>query len=181
MFTLIAVSRIEPEKRIEDLLAALVLVRRKYPNVGLFIAGEGSERVTLTRRAIDLGLGEHVHFLTARPDAWGLMQSAQAFIQASAYEGYGLTLLEAALAGVPIITTNVGIVGDVLVPEEDVLVTKVGDTYALAAAILRLIEKNDLGPTLAAHALPRAREHRDQYLNQPALIAQDIRAVCNPA
>jgi len=176
MFTLFALSRIEPEKRIEDLLAALVLVRRRYPNVGLFIAGDGSERISLIQKSLELGIGEHVVFLGWRTDGLALMQSAQAFINSSAYEGYGLSLLEAALAGVPVITTNVGIVGDVLVPEEDALVVKVGDTYALAEQIFRLIEKSDLGPTLAAHAVVKAKEHRDAYIDQPELIAHDLRA-----
>src|SRR3989344_3548115 len=118
-FTLIAVGRLEPEKRIEDILAALKLVAKQYPMVGLFIVGEGSERGRLERMARHLGLGDKVIFLGERPDVRALIASAQAFIQASAYEGYSRTLIEAALAKVPIITTDVGIVGEVFKGYED--------------------------------------------------------------
>ena len=111
-FALIAVGRLEPEKRTEDILAALKLVHVHYPMVGLFIVGEGRERGRLERMVRSLELEKNVVFLGHRPDARGLMASAHAFIQASAYEGYGRTLIEAALAKVPIITTDVGIVGE---------------------------------------------------------------------
>jgi glycosyltransferase involved in cell wall biosynthesis len=176
MFSLIAVSRLAPEKRIEDMLAALVLVRRKYPEVGLYIVGEGSERENLVRRAHELGLWEHVIFLGWRADPAAYTQSARAFLNTSAYEGYGLSIMEAALAGTPIITTDVGVVGDVLMPEEDLLTVPVGDAYALSAAILRLIEKSDLGPTLAISARKKALEHVKVYEDQPALIAADLLA-----
>ena len=176
MFSLIAVSRLAPEKRVEDILAALVIVRRKYPETGLFIVGDGGERETLVRRAHELGLWEHVIFLGWRTDALALMQSAQAFVNTSAYEGYGLSIMEAALAGVPIITTDVGVIGDVLVAETDVLVVPVGEAYDLAAAIMRLIEKSDLGPTLAESARKKAEAHVAMYQDQPKLVAADLLA-----
>lgn len=180
MFPLIAVSRLEPEKRIEDILAAVSVVRRKYPGIGIFIAGEGSERAALERKTESLGLGNNAVFLGARADARGLMQSAKAFVQVSAYEGYGLTLLEAALAKAPIVTTDVGIVGDVLLSEEDALVVPVGDVEAIAVAIMRLIEKSDLGDRLSSHAYRRAAEHRSRYADQAAMVAGDLAATLRP-
>jgi glycosyltransferase involved in cell wall biosynthesis len=180
MFPLIAVSRLEPEKRIEDVLAAVSLVRRKYAGIGIFIVGEGSERAALARRAEALALGNHAVFLGARSDARALMQSAKAFVQASAYEGYGLTLLEAALAKAPIVTTDVGIVGDVLVPDEDALSVPVGDVEAFAAAIMRLIEKGDLAEALARSAHRKASEHRARYADQPAMVVGDLAATLRP-
>ncbi len=176
MFSLITLSRLEPEKRIEDLLAALVLVRRQYPGVGLFIVGEGSRRRALMLRARALGLRDHVRFLGWRTDGWSLMESAQAYVSASAYEGYGLSLLEAALGRVPVVTTDVGIVGEVLVPETSALVSRVGDVEALARNILRLIEKNDLRAALALAAREAAEREVAEYADQPALIARDLRA-----
>ena len=51
---------------------------------------------------------------------------ADIYVQASLYEGYGLTLLEAYKSGLPIVTTNVGLVGSVI-PKELVLVFKQKD------------------------------------------------------
>ena len=173
-FALITVGRLEPEKRIEDILAALKLVVPHYPMVGLFIVGEGRERGKLERMARSLGVENKVVFLGDRPDARGLMASAQAFIQASAYEGYGRTLIEAALAKVPIITTDVGIVGEVFKGYEDVLSAPVADPTALSLAIVGFIEDNAVRQELPRHAEETARAHLAFVGDIPARIAEDL-------
>jgi len=173
-FTLVCVGRLEPEKRIEDILAALKLVAAHYTMVGLFVVGEGRERATLEERARLLGLADSVVFLGDRPDARGLMASASAFIQASAYEGYGRTLLEAALAKTPIITTDVGIVGEVFKGYEDVLAVPVADPTALSLAIVGLIEDISVRTELPRHAEAAARAHLASVGDLPARIAADL-------
>lgn len=173
-FALIAVGRLEPEKRIEDILAALKLVKAHYSMVGLFIVGEGRERRKLEHMVRSFGLEGKVVFLGNRPDAWGLMRSAQAFIQASAYEGYGRTLIEAALAKVPIITTDVGIVGEVFRGYQDVLSVPVADPTALSLAIVGFIEDNAARQELPRHAEETARVHLATVGDIPARIVADL-------
>lgn len=173
-FALITVGRLEPEKRIEDILDALGRVVVSYPSLGLFIVGEGRSRRHLERLTARCGLGAHVRFLGNRPDAWGLMRSAQGYIQASAYEGYGRTLIEAALARVPIITTDVGIVGEVFKGYEDVLSAPPGDPAALALQIAGLVEDNQARASLVMNAEHKARAHLATYADLPSLMAADL-------
>lgn len=173
-FALIAVGRLEPEKRIEDILAAIARIRDRYPSVGLFIVGEGRERAALEARVRALSLRDKVIFLGNRPDARGLMSNAQAFIQASAYEGYGLTLIEAALARVPIITTDVGIVGEVFAGYEEVLAAPPGDPAALATHIMGLVEDVHYRRQLILSAEAAAAKHLAEYPDQPRRIAEDL-------
>lgn len=173
-FVLVAVGRLEPEKRLEDTLAALKLVVAHYPMVGLCIVGDGRERSRLERMVRTLDLDQHVLFLGDRPDAWGLMRSAQAFIQASAYEGYGRTLIEAALAKVPVITTDVGIVGEVFKGYEDVLSVPVADPTALSLAIVGFIEDASARLELPRHAEETARAHLASVGDVSARIAADL-------
>ena len=176
-FALIAVGRLEPEKRVEDILAALKLVIKRYPMVGLFIVGEGRERKRLERMTLSLDLEKHVVFLGERPDARTLMGSAQAFIQASAYEGYGRTLIEAALARVPIITTDVGIVGEVFKDGAEVIVAPVADPAALALNISRLIEDNRIRQELPIRAEVAARAHLATVGDLSTRIIDDLMRV----
>jgi glycosyltransferase involved in cell wall biosynthesis len=173
-FALIAVGRLEPEKRIEDILAALKLVSAQYPMVGLFIVGEGSERGKLEAMSRTLGLADRVIFVGQHPNARGLMRSAQAFIKASAYEGYGRTLVEAALAKVPIITTDVGIVGEVFKGFEDVLSAPVADPTALSLNIVGYIEDNAVRQELPRHAEETAREYLATIGDVPARVMANI-------
>ncbi len=177
-FALLAAGRLEPEKRIEDILYAIARIVAEYPSLGLFIVGSGRERSKLEQMALGLGIQDRVIFLGERgTDAPGLMASAQAFIQASAYEGYGRTLIEAALAKVPIITTDVGIVGEVFKGYEDVLSAPVGDPAALATHIAGLIEDAQARKSLVFEAEKAAREHLAHYQDLPTLIAADLARV----
>lgn len=176
-FTLVTASRLEPEKRIEDILAALKLVAAHYKTVGLVIIGEGRERKKLARMANRLGIKDRVIFTegwVSAEKAWGMMQSAQAYIQASAYEGYGVSLLQAALAKVPIITTDVGVVGEVFQGYEDVLSAPVADPTALSYHIVGLIEDVEVRVALPMHAEPKARTHLASQGDIPARIAEDL-------
>ena len=176
-FVLFAASRLAPEKRIEDVLHALARVARTYPGLGLMIAGEGPERAKLERIAERLGLSARVRFLGWRSDVLGLLRSAHGFIQASAYEGYGMSLVEAALAGVPVITTDVGIVGEVFRGYEEVLAAPVADPAALATHVRGLIEDAQARTLLTMNAERAARAHLASAGDQPARIAEDLAAV----
>lgn len=180
-FALIAVGRLEPEKRIEDILDALARITVRYPSVGLFIVGEGRERPLLEARVRSLGLSSKVVFLgPSWGQARGLMKSAQAFIQASAYEGYGMTLIEAALARVPIITTDVGIVGEVFNGYEEVLAAPVGDPAALATHIMGLVEDLHYRSQLVINAEAAVLRHLDANPDQSRRVAEDLQACLLP-
>lgn len=173
-FSLITVGRLEPEKRIEDILAAIKLVVPRYPMTGLIVVGEGRERRRLEHMARSLGIADNVVFTGTRPDARALMGSAQAFIQASAYDGYGQALVEAALARLPIITTDVGIVGEVFRGYEEVLAVPVADPTALSLAIVGLIEDNAVRQELPIHAEAAARAHLAAAGDIPSRTAADL-------
>jgi glycosyltransferase involved in cell wall biosynthesis len=131
--TFVTISRLTSEKRIELVIDAIAAV----PGAELNIIGEGKLRGALEARARNRGVAERVHFLGWQENLAPYHQSATAFIQMSKYEGYGMALMEAALAGCPLITTDVGVVGDAL-PYEDVqLVT---DAYSLARAMTEVMK-----------------------------------------
>jgi len=172
--TLLSIGRLEPEKRFMDVINALVEVRKTNTDAGLVIAGEGREGVRLRRAACALGLEKHVRFLGMRADVSHLMRAAHVYVQASAYEGYSRTLVEAARAGLPIVTTDVGIVGDVLLPNTHVLVSHVGDVTTFASNVTRLIEDSALRTALSIAAHQAVKEHLRAFRNQPELIAHDL-------
>ena len=174
-FAFMTAGRLEPEKRIEDILMALGKIALNYPSVGLVIVGEGSERKKLEALVGKLQLSSRVLFMGEQgKNAWGLMRSAHAYVQASAYEGYGRTLVEAALAKIPIITTDVGIVGEVLKGYEQVLATPPGDTANLAAHMHAIIGDHQLRRSLAMNAEEAVRTHLSKYEDLPRLIQEDL-------
>lgn len=168
-FAFLTVARLEKEKRIHDILRALVFLPA---DVGLFVVGEGSERPRLEALSRALGLFYRVIFLGWRTDSLGLLKSAHAYVQASAYEGYGRTLIEAALANLPIVTTDVGIIGEVLRDGEEALVAPVGDVPALSRAMARVCEEE----ALRAHLGKAAQEAAVRHLAGLGSLAEAVRA-----
>lgn len=173
-FALITVGRLEPEKRSKDIISALHTVHNTCPNVGLVVVGVGRELASLQKQVVSLGLEERVVFVGWRTDVWGLVRSSQAYIQASAYEGYGRTLIEAALAEVPIITTEVGIVGEVFTGKGDVLVAPVSSPDALAIHIRTLAHSSDVCESVGRSGQQAARTHLNKTDASAAAIAADL-------
>ncbi len=173
-YTMIAIGRLETEKRIDDMLQVLARIRIHYQNTGLFIFGDGRCRSAIMRRAGELGLLRNVVFLGHRHDARRYIEHVHSFIQTSAYEGYGATYLEVALARKPIVTTDVGIIGEVFDPKTDVLACAVGDIDCLTRQVSRLIEDNPLRKLLADAAEIAAKKHLETVGDVPSRIAADL-------
>ena len=77
------------------------------------------------------------------------MSSANVFLLTSEYEGYGMTLAQAGIAGCPVVTTDVGAAGSVLRNDENALICPVGDTTCVSGKIIRIIHDHSLGTKLS--------------------------------
>ncbi|WP_371424273.1 glycosyltransferase family 4 protein [Tardiphaga sp.] len=137
----------------------------KTPGVSCIIAGAalfGEEPYAekLNRMVADLGLGDRVHFLGQRNDVPRLMRAVDAMIHPSIDpEPFGRTLVEAMLAGVPVIATDAGAASDILEVGKAGTLVPPGDVDALATAITRVMSHP---PELAGqlrYAEARARSH----------------------
>lgn len=173
-FTLITIARLEAEKNLTTLLEAMARVKAAYPQAGLVIVGEGRLRGMLESCVDTLGLKSNVMFLGARTDISSLLNGATAYVQASMYEGYGMALIEAARAGLPIISTDVGVVGEVLTPERDVLVIPQRDPEKIAEAVIRLIEDTQFRDTLRLSGQAAAEKHLEGTGDQATRIKESF-------
>jgi glycosyltransferase involved in cell wall biosynthesis len=105
----VAVGRLVPYKRFDRLVEVLVRVRRRHPNLRAVIAGEGSERHRLEALVAAHDAQEWL-LLPGRVDDAALLdlyRRAWAVVSASAYEGWGLTITEAAACGTPAVATPI--------------------------------------------------------------------------
>ena len=104
----VCAARLEPEKDIASLIAAMARVRTALPNARCLIAGEGSERPALEEQIQRLGLSQVVTLLGFRSDAPAIIAAADLFVLPSLAEPFGLALLEAMALGKPVIATCAG-------------------------------------------------------------------------
>lgn len=108
------VSRLVEEKNIELLIEAFAKLHTRHTNTALIIVGYGHLGSMLSEKAKSLGVSKAVLFAGKQLNASEWMQKFDAFILASKTEGFGLVLLEAMRAGLPIIASDVDAIPEVL-------------------------------------------------------------------
>jgi glycosyltransferase involved in cell wall biosynthesis len=112
----LAVARMYPRKRIEDLLAAAALLRVRIPDLEVRIVGAGPESARLRARHAELGLGSTVTFLgEVSAEALAVEYvGADCFCLPSVQEGFGLAFAEAMAAGLPVVSCRVAAVPEIV-------------------------------------------------------------------
>jgi glycosyltransferase involved in cell wall biosynthesis len=136
---LLTVARLEKQKGIEVTIEAMLRVSAAAPGAHLAIAGDGKQRGMLGDRIAELGLGKTVSLLGPRDDVEELMNGAHMLVHHARWEGFGLVLLEAMRAGLPIVATRVSAIPEVIADGETGILVPPDDPESLATAIIELI------------------------------------------
>lgn len=189
---ILAVGGIEPRKGSDTLMHALAALRESGRNPVLAVVGGHSfqdyrayaDRVLAMLPELGLSLGRDVVRLGTVPDtelpAWYTAADVLAF--PSTKEGWGLAVLEAMSAGLPVVTSDLPVFLEYLRPGRDALVVPVDDAAALSRALAAILDDPGLAAGLRAAGLAvsrrftwsrAAREHRAVYAgiaaHRPAL------------
>jgi len=127
----------------------------------LIVAGEGPEGGPLRRRAEERGLAPRVAWLGRRDDTADLLAAADVFVLASRQEGLGVAALEAMAAGLPVVATRVGGLGEAVVDGETGLLVKPDDAGGLGAALERMLGDPELRESCGRAGRRRVRERYD--------------------
>ena len=139
---LLAVARLTPQKGIDLAVRALATLPE---DTVLVVLGEGPERARLEALARELGVGRRV-FLPGRvPDVAAWLRRASLLVHPVRWEGFGLGVLEAMLAGLPVVATNVSSLPELVVDGETGLLVQPDDPSALALGIARALGEPQLG------------------------------------
>ncbi|MBC7156085.1 MAG: glycosyltransferase, partial [Rhodobacteraceae bacterium] len=148
---LLFVGRLAGVKGVPVLLAALAGLRRRHPSVHLTLIGDGPERAALEAEAAALGLGGAVRFAgyASQEGVAAALAEADILVLPSFAEGVPVVLMEALAAGVAVVATAVGGVGELITPECGLLVAP-GDAEALEHALDALLADPGARAALAA-------------------------------
>ncbi|HEX8200995.1 MAG TPA: glycosyltransferase [Isosphaeraceae bacterium] len=155
-FVAIQVARLDPVKDHPLALRALARVVARRPEARLVVVGEGPEAETIRGEVRRLGLDGAVRLLGLRGDVPALLAGANLGLLTSRSEGIPLTVIEAMAAGLPVLATRVGGLGEVVADGQTGLLVPPGDDGALADAWLRLADDPDLRRQMGAQGRRRA-------------------------
>ncbi|MFB8387601.1 glycosyltransferase [Microbacterium sp. NPDC055910] len=174
----IMLNRLAAGKRVDHAVRAFPRVVERVPDAHLDVYGDGPERERLQALIDELGLVAHVVLRGPTDDPGRALRAASAYLSTSAYEGQGLSIVEALADGCPVVSYDapygprelLGRGGGLLVPD--------GDIDALADAIVRVLADPELHHRLAVEGAQSARavdpEHAMAAL---ARAARDVLSV----
>ena len=148
-----SITRFYPVKGVRYLIEAMAQVVRAIPDAHLVLWGDGPERGTLEARARELGLEERVRFDGYQSDAARRLALLDCFALPSLSEGFSFALLEALVAGCPVVSARVGGIPEV-VQDGEVVLVEPANTTALAYGITRVLSDAALAERLR-RASPR--------------------------
>jgi glycosyltransferase involved in cell wall biosynthesis len=155
---LLAIARLTPQKGVDVAVRALALARERHPDAVLVVLGEGPERTALEELARSLGVADAV-FLPGRVgDVAAWLVRAEVVVHPARWEGFGLALLEAMLAGRPVVAARASSAPELVADGETGILVPTDDPPALAGALGRLLDAPDLAHRFGEAGALRARD-----------------------
>jgi N-acetyl-alpha-D-glucosaminyl L-malate synthase BshA len=149
---IIHVSNFRPVKRVADLVYAMAIVTKEEPNAKLTLVGDGPDRHGVEKLIDSLGLQKNVNLTGFRSDIPNLMRCADIGVLCSETESAPLTLLEGMSTGLPMVSTKVGGVLEIINDGKNGLLVPPKHPEELAQAILRLYKDQRLRRRLGEKA-----------------------------
>jgi glycosyltransferase involved in cell wall biosynthesis len=143
---LISIGRLVPWKGFSTLIEVTGMLKERYPNIQLIIIGEGGQRQALEQKIHALNLENHVFLKGAlsKDETFLHLEAADVFILNTGYEGFSHTILEAMVAGTPVLTTQVGGNTELIDDHVNGLLVEFNNRKQIYQAIIMLLEDTEL-------------------------------------
>jgi glycosyltransferase involved in cell wall biosynthesis len=164
------VARLAEQKGHRYLVDAAPRVLERRPDASFALIGDGELREQLEQLVSARGLAERFEFLGDQSDVPAQLDRLDVVAHPALFEGLCLAVIEAQAAGVPVVATPVGGIGENVVDSVTGLLVPPRDSDALADAIIRLLEKPDEARLFAE----RAQRHVLARYSESAMVEQTL-------
>lgn len=155
-FGIASAGRFCPQKDFDNLIKSAAKVRQVWSEAKFLLFGEGELEADLYRLASGLSLGESFRFMGQSSDLLEVYPALDAFVLSSRWEGMPYVIIEAMCAGVPVVSTDLPGVRDLIEDGVTGLLAPPQDPEALAEKILKLRDP-DVRTQIADNARRRVR------------------------
>jgi len=161
----ISVGRLSEVKNQSVLVAALSYL----PDVHLALAGNGPGRENIVRMAQAKGVGDRLHLVgeVARSEVYDFLMAGDVFGFPSRSETFGLAAVEAAIAGLPIVASDLAVLREVLFDEHGqpaALFANADDAEGFSRAIYQLLSQPDLAERIRSSGLSLAHKYNPDHM-----------------
>ena len=159
---LMFVGRLEPQKNLDTLFAALSAVSKPWH---LDIYGAGSLENTLRRQAENLSLASRITWMGVKHDMPGRYADYDLFLFPSRWEGFGLAAIEAAISGVPVVISDLPVMHE-LFDEQNATFVDPEDAQKIAQTIIKIL--ND--PSSATHKAQKFTQQNSERFSLDSMV-----------
>jgi glycosyltransferase involved in cell wall biosynthesis len=156
------IGELKRQKGHEEFLRAASIIARENDSAHFVIAGADNTRTNEHRLALErlvgeLGLTARVHFTGWLDEVAPLLSALDVYVSASRTESFGLTIVEAMAAGLPVVATATEGAREIIDREGSGILVAVGDHEALATSVLRLLEDENERERMGTFASAQVR------------------------
>ncbi len=158
--TILSVSRLDTEKRVDLIIDALAMIR-EAEDFQIIITGTGNELERLKKKVRDNSLSSRTVFtgIVSEETLNCFYRSSHIFITASEVELQGLSIMEAMAAGLPVVAARSMAIPELVRDGKNGYLFEPGDTRGAAKIILRLLQNDPLRRKLSHNGLAMIRDH----------------------
>jgi glycosyltransferase involved in cell wall biosynthesis len=155
-----AIGNIRPAKAYDVFVDAAAMLASQHDNIHFIIAGQGDNSLhrDLAAQAKSAGLAGRLHFPGFVDNPEVLYNNLDVYVSSSSSEGFSISCVEALASGVPVVATRSGGPEEIISDGVNGLLVPTGDAAAIANAVNRLLEDQNLRSSLIQQGLFRARQ-----------------------
>lgn len=172
-----AIARLSPVKGLDLLLRVTPALVRDHPGLRVLLVGDGPARAQLVRLAYDLGIADRVVISHPVQDTRVPLAAMRAFVAPAWREGFGLAIVEAMAAGVPVVATNAGGPSQMIEDGRSGFLMSPGDAAALERGLRALLREGAAREQMIERARERACSRFDMKRVVEEVEAVYVRAV----
>lgn len=166
-FVMVQVARLHELKDHQTALQAIAQLRRTVPQARLLIVGEGDTRPEIEATIRQQQLGDHVRLAGSRGDVADLLAAADAFLMSSISEGIPLTIIEAMAAELPVVSTAVGGIPEMITHGQNGFLAPARDFNQLSRSLVDLASS----PQLCARIGAAGRQTAERQFSLPGMLS----------
>lgn len=163
---LVHTSNFRAVKRVTDAIKVFNLVQKEIPSK-LLLVGDGPDRFECERLVRELNLSENVKFLGKQDGLVEILSSSDLFLIPSQSESFGLAALEAMACGLPVISSSVGGLPELVKHNECGFISEIGDIDRMARYSLDLLTNDKKYELFSHNARSRAINKFDKSIIVP--------------
>ncbi len=166
---LIHTSNFRAVKRVPDTIRILHKVKKELP-AKLVLVGDGPERSECERLARELDLQKDVIFLGKQDALPEILTAADIFLMPSQSESFGLSALEAMACGIPVVSSSVGGLPELVIHNETGYIAEIGDIERMSKYVIDLLTNEKKYKIFSKNSRERAVKYFDKNLIVPKYI-----------